>query len=246
MSLPHPDIARPFGLSFFRGDAEAAVEHLRQEGGLLVAPSGPGLAELDRFPGYATALQEADLILMDSGALVLAWVLMTGEWLPRLSGYAFFDRLVAAEKVDWVNNSLWVLPSVDEADRWRAYMRARGHTLPDESIHIAPQYDRDAPADPDLLERFAQRPVHWVLVQVGGGVQEPLGAWLKSVLPGSPAIVCTGAAMAFITGSQVRIPWWADRLFLGWLLRVGSGPLVYGRRYIRALRLFAQLRKRAV
>ncbi|MCC5834946.1 MAG: WecB/TagA/CpsF family glycosyltransferase [Opitutales bacterium] len=240
------ELPRPFGLSFFRGNAAMAVDRLRQRGGLLVAPSGPGLAEVDRFPLYAEALRDADLVLIDSGALVLGWALMTGEWLPRLSGYAFFDHLIASKGIDWAGDSLWVLPSVAEANRWRAYMQAHGQPLPDEAIYIAPMYEDGEAWDPILLERLRQRPVHWVLIQVGGGVQEPLGAWLKSNLEGPHAIVCTGAAMAFVTGSQVRIPWWADRMFLGWLLRIFSHPRIYGRRYIRAFRLFAQMLRTCV
>lgn len=236
--------SQPFGLRFYRGNASAAVASLRTRGGLLVAPSGPGLAEMDRFPCYAASLREADLVLMDSGALVLAWALMTGEWLPRLSGYAFFEEMIASDGLDWVENSLWVLPSAEEAELWRAYMLGRGIELADEAIYVAPYYQSDEPKDPVLLKRLTERPVHWVLIQLGGGVQEPLGAWLRNQLPGCPAIVCTGAAMAFVTGSQIRIPKWADRYFLGWLLRIFSRPLVYGRRYFRALRLFLALWKR--
>lgn len=234
---------QPFGLSFFRGSAPVAVANLRANGGLLVAPSGPGLAEMDRYPCYADSLKQADMVLMDSGALVLAWALMTGEWLPRLSGYAFFEELIATEDLAWNRDILWVLPSVDEAERWRAWMKKRGTEVADESIYIAPYYQSDEPRDPALLEILRQRPVKWILIQLGGGVQEPLGAWLKSQLPGRPAIVCTGAAMAFVTGSQIRIPKWADRFFLGWLLRIFSSPLTYGRRYLRALRLFVALWK---
>lgn len=50
-----------------------------------------------------------------------------------------------------------------------------------------------------------------------------------------PAILCTGAAIAFFTGGQVRIPRWADRLYLGWLFRIFENPKLYGKRYGDAL-----------
>lgn len=241
MNEPQLDAAMPFSLPFFRESARAAVVQLCREGGLLVAPSGPGLAEIDRNPAYWDALRRADLLLMDSGALVLAWALLTGERLPRLSGYRFFDRLMRRTDIDWQRNSLWVLPSNAEADRWCRFLAERGLHLPDQAVYIAPRYDPLAVADPVLLQRLRERPVDWVMIQIGGGVQEPLGVWLKDRLETRPAIVCTGAAMAFVSGSQVRIPWWADRWCLGWLMRMVSVPRLYGRRYLRAMRLFTLL-----
>lgn len=41
------------------------------DGGLFLVPSGPGLAELGRNPYYVRALNEADIILIDSGYLAL-------------------------------------------------------------------------------------------------------------------------------------------------------------------------------
>jgi UDP-N-acetyl-D-mannosaminuronic acid transferase (WecB/TagA/CpsF family) len=76
-----------------------------------------------------------------------------------------------------------------------------------------------------------------VILNVGGGVQEQLGCWPKQRLSYTPAIVCTGAAIAFITGGQASIPPWADRLYLGWLLRILSNPRSYTKRYVQALAL---------
>ena len=52
-----------------------------------------------------------------------------------------------------------------------------------------------------------------------------------------PAILCTGAAIAFLTGGQATIPKWADRLYLGWLFRILQSPRKYFYRYLQAARL---------
>lgn len=52
--------------------------------------------------------------------------------------------------------------------------------------------------------------------------------------PNGPVILCTGAAIAFFTGGQARIPVWADRLYLGWLFRIIEKPGVFLPRYLRA------------
>jgi UDP-N-acetyl-D-mannosaminuronic acid transferase (WecB/TagA/CpsF family) len=74
-------------------------------------------------------------------------------------------------------------------------------------------------------------------VTIGGGTQERLGLYLKRNLQPLPAIHCIGAAIAFLSGDQVRIPLWADRLYLGWLFRCLSEPGRYVPRYWSARKL---------
>jgi len=71
----------------------------------------------------------------------------------------------------------------------------------------------------------------------GGGTQERLGAYLKQNLSYRPSIHCIGAAIAFLSGDQVHIPVWADRLYLGWLYRCISEPRRYVPRYWDARKL---------
>ncbi|HAF58450.1 MAG TPA: hypothetical protein DCL00_02575, partial [Opitutae bacterium] len=80
-----------------------------------------------------------------------------------------------------------------------------------------------------------------VFIQLGGGVQERLGIYLKENLSYKPSIYCTGAALAFLSGQQVKIPRWADRLYLGWLFRCFFKPSVFIPRYTKALRLLMLL-----
>ena len=47
--------------------------------------------------------------------------------------------------------------------------------------------------------------------------------------------------MAFITGAQVHIPMWADRIMLGWLFRCLSSPGTYMPRYLDGLKLIPLL-----
>ena len=134
------------------------------------------------------------------------------------------------------------MPNAEEAWAMQQRFALQGIHLHDSAIYLAPQYKEGNIEDPELLDLLKQRPVHWVMIQIGGGVQEPLGAWLKRQLASlTPAILCTGAASAFILGHQIRIPLWADRLFLGWLFRTLSRPSVYGRRYWKSFSLLFSL-----
>ena len=96
---------------------------------------------------------------------------------------------------------------------------------------MAPMYSEQEIEDPELLERIERiRPQHIVLT-LGGGTQERVGLYLKRNLSYLPAIHCIGAAIAFLSGDQVRIPMWADRSYLGWLYRSLSEPRRYMPRY---------------
>ena len=85
--------------------------------------------------------------------------------------------------------------------------------------------------DVELLRRLELRKPRHIVVGLGGGTQERLGLYLKQHLSYRPAIHCIGAAIAFLSGDQVRIPVWVDRVGLGWLWRSVSNPGQYAPRY---------------
>ena len=76
------------------------------------------------------------------------------------------------------------------------------------------------------------------MINLGSGVQEPLGYYLKQNLNYNPGIICTGAAISFFTKSQANISPFIDKLGLGWLWRCISNPIVFIPRYLSAFRLF--------
>ena len=82
-----------------------------------------------------------------------------------------------------------------------------------------------------------------IVLGVGGGTQERLGLYLKQHLSYRPAIHCIGAAIAFLSGDQVRIPVWADTLGLGWLYRTVADPKRFFPRYWDARHLAPLLLK---
>ena len=116
------------------------------------------------------------------------------------------------------------------------WLGSKGIQVPENCVYHAPMY-RGQVSDPQLVEMInALRPQH-VVITVGGGVQECLGHYLKSRLNYLPAIHCIGAAIGFLSGDQVRIPMWADKLYLGWLFRCVSAPERFIPRYWSARKL---------
>jgi len=238
------------GISFFRGTAQDAVTRMMR-GGLLVVPAAPALREMESDAGYREALVEADLAIPDSAFMVILWNLLDHDWVTRVSGLEYLRCLLHNETLRQAGNCVWVMPSAASAERNRAWLARQGIEVPDECIYVAPKYRcscsegcAGVPADDPklvaLLERL--RPQH-VLLTVGGGTQEKLGLHLKRQLSFRPSIHCIGAAIAFLSGDQVRIPEWADRMYLGWLFRCFYQPTRYIPRYWEARKLFSLMRR---
>jgi UDP-N-acetyl-D-mannosaminuronic acid transferase (WecB/TagA/CpsF family) len=148
------------------------------------------------------------------------------------------DALLASVEAR-ARRSFWVMPSAANAETNLTWLRGHGFpSLAPADVYVAPHYPRGVEvADPALLQRLEQQRPEIIFLNIGGGAQEPLGAWLKRALSYRPAIVCTGAAIAFRSGLQARIPPWADSLYLGWVFRIVSAPGRFWPRYWKAWRL---------
>ena len=235
---------RILGVDFFVGSLEdAVVQAIGPSGGtaarLVVAPSAPGLAvDLVKSSAYREALTTADLVLTDSGYMVMLWRMFTGEKLPRHSGLKFLRAVLARPELKEPGAIFWVMPSSEEDVRNRRWLNTQGFPVTAEDTYIAPHYAPGEINDRELLKLIEERRPRVVMLAIGGGVQERLGCALRKQLKnGQPGILCLGAAIAFLTGGQANIPPWADKLVLGWLLRLQSNPRRFWRRYWEALPL---------
>jgi hypothetical protein len=238
--------------------------------------------------------------------MVLLWRLFTGESLPRISGLRYLRALLEWDEFRAPGASFWVMPSAEDAAANRAWLAGQGITVADEDVYVAPFYPPAGPvSDPALLARIQARRPRFVVICLGGGVQERVGFFLREALKKSlkpeggnlrpetgnlkpetgdlrsesgdlrsesgnlraetgdltlngelrtpnvsaaawrPALICTGAAIAFLSNRQVNIPPWADRWMLGWLFRILKEPGKFFPRYWRAMRLVALLWREA-
>jgi len=67
------------GIHFFNGAVNQAVTQMCERGGLLVAPSGTCFERFCRDEAYRRAIISADVVLADSGFMVLLWRLISGR-----------------------------------------------------------------------------------------------------------------------------------------------------------------------
>ena len=237
------------GLDFFSGSTEEAILEILT-GGLLVAPAAPGLAHnLNHDPIYRAALLNAKVCLPDSGLMVLVWNKIQsskGNRIRRISGLEFLEKfLLSPFAAEFLTSSFWIMPDRKETElnlRWIKYHT--GVEVTEESTYIAPKYPKSGKIADDLLvEKIAKKKPNLIVINVGGGIQERLGDYLQNNLETKSAILCCGAAIAFLAGGQTSIPAWADELKLGWLLRCISNPSMYVPRYWHAKTIIPLLLK---
>jgi exopolysaccharide biosynthesis WecB/TagA/CpsF family protein len=223
------------GISFFQGSALQAVQRM-QGGGLLVVPAAPALKELGRNASYREALLNADLTIPDSAFMVMVWNWLQRDSISRLSGLEYLRELLRQPDVQKPGNCVWIMANPLSAQKNLQWLARQGIVVPEDCVYAAPIYGQEI-SDAPLIAMIEKRQPQHLILTVGGGTQERLGLYLKRNLSYLPAIHCIGAAIAFLSGDQVRIPVWADRVYLGWLYRSISDPKRYVPRYWDARKL---------
>ena len=240
-TTPSPSFRKILGINFLNGGAAQAAG-LLQNGGLLVVPAAPALKNLARDAEYREALLGADVVITDSALMVMLWNLLERDSLRRLSGLEYMRALLEDAGFRRSGETFWIMAGPASADKNISWLREQGLAVAKEDYYLAPLYRRPI-EDPELVARLGDRRPRHVVITLGGGTQELLGLYLKRNLGYPAAIHCIGAAIAFLSGDQVRIPVWADRFYLGWLFRCLADPRRYGPRYWDACHLMPLLAK---
>jgi UDP-N-acetyl-D-mannosaminuronic acid transferase (WecB/TagA/CpsF family) len=212
------------GVRFYIAELEGLLD-LVPGGGLIVVPSAPVMVGLAGDPAHREAMESADFAVTDSAYMVILWFLRTGERVTRISGLRLLRGLFARGGFRGRGESFWVMPSDADSAGNLAWLRSQGFAVGGDDAYVAPIYPRQGPiGDERLIEILGARRPKIVFIALSGGVQERLGWELRRRLGYKPAILCIGGAIAFLSGRQSRIPVWADRLAIGWLIRFMAAP----------------------
>jgi UDP-N-acetyl-D-mannosaminuronic acid transferase (WecB/TagA/CpsF family) len=224
------------GLRFFDGTIAEAVDLAIKGEGMIVAPSATCFARLTEDAIYRRALTEADVVLPDSGFMVLLWRILRGGRIERISGLAYFKELLRQPAVHEPDRTFWIFPKESARDKGVGWLTAQGFRINSADCYVAPIYGA-AVEDEILVRRILERHPRHIIIGLTGGVQEKLGAFLRNRLDLDTTIHCIGGALGSLTGDQIAIPSWADRFYLGWLFRLVAQPRIFIPRLTRALAL---------
>jgi UDP-N-acetyl-D-mannosaminuronic acid transferase (WecB/TagA/CpsF family) len=211
-----------------------------RNGGFLVIPAASALCQAAEDENLWGALLSADYAIMDSGYLSLLLKFRRSPRPPRISGFQLLENLICADPVINIRERriLWVAPDCDEEDRIASHLAQHGFRPELQRYYNAPFYEREEDFhDTALLEIAGEFCPQWIVLCIGGGRQEKLGAFLRQQIGREAAIIGSGAAIGFFTGGQAPITRGIDRLYLGWLVRILHDPRRFLPRYAAAVKL---------
>ena len=169
-----------------------------------------------------------------------------GIKVKKFSGLEFLKNLISYCSDKAEETVFLVNPTEEEAHKNKIYLESKNVSI--KGDYIAPMYG-DNIKDQNLVKLIKENKPKYVIINLGGGVQEVLGSFIKKETEGyayKPIIICTGAAIAFLTGSQARIPTIIDRIYLGWLARCISNPRVFVPRYLGGFNLIRLVMKNKI
>ena len=106
--------------------------------------------------------------------------------------------------------------------------------------YIAPQYNAKNIDDENLIKMIKKYKPRYIIINIGGEIQEMLGLFIKKNINFKSSIICTGAAIAFLTKTQAPISDTLDKFYLGCLVRTIHNPRKFFFRIIKSLYLIKQ------
>jgi len=217
-----------------------------KKSGLFVFPSGPGLATINKKKQYLKSLRNSDFVFFDSGYFVLLLRILKNISVKKFSGYLFLKLLFNQFKKNRNIKILSVDPNSKLSTNNKLFFTNLG--IPRNKLfnYISPIYNELKIKDKKLLQIANNLKPDFIILNLGGGVQEILGFYLKKNLKKKTKIICTGAAISFFTKDQAPINQIFDKFFLGWLIRILFNPKIFLPRYLMSFNLFFLVLKNQV
>jgi N-acetylglucosaminyldiphosphoundecaprenol N-acetyl-beta-D-mannosaminyltransferase len=235
-----------FKIRFIDANFQEIFEELKK-GGSMVVPAAPALGTIDTDQSYHQSLIDSHFAIFDSGFLCIALLLLKRIKVKKISGLAFMREFLKEIK-DFPSESIFLVnPSAFDSDENKKLLAKFGYPLNSTHQYVAPIYNSGVIEDTKLLNLLSTLRPKYIVLNLGGGVQERLAAYLnKNLVNLNPSIICTGAAIAFLTGKQSRIPKIVDKLYLGWLARCLSNYKRFVPRYIKGFKIAPMILKEKI
>ena len=203
--------------------------------GLFVFPAGPALASINQSNKYYESLRKADLVFFDSGFFVLLLKIFKNIYVKKFSGYKFLGLFFDYLKKNRNKSVFCIDPNLKFSRSNKILFNNLG--IKRIYNYLAPKYKTKKLSDKKLLKKIKKIRPDFIITNIGGGRQEILGLYLKKNLKIKTTILCTGAAISFLTKDQAPINNLIDQFYLGWFVRLIFNPLIFSKRYLYSLLL---------
>ena len=224
------------GIKFYNYNF-AKLFSIIDEGGYLVAPAASSLTNISTDKTYHKSLMQSDVAILDSGFFCVLLRIFKGKKVTKFSGYLFLKNFLSLNFSEEIK-FLTIDPTQEDSKANTSLLNANNIT--NLKNYVAPQYANKNIIDNNLLEEIKRFQPRYIIINLGGGIQESLALYIKNNIKHKITILCTGAAIAFLTKRQAPINDLIDKLYLGWFVRTLYNPKKFFFRTIRSLYLIKQ------
>tara|TARA_A100001388_G_C28633938_1_gene433657 strand:+ start:6 stop:701 length:696 start_codon:yes stop_codon:yes gene_type:complete len=218
-------------IKFYSGDYDQ-IKYEFDKGGVLVAPAASALANIDTDKQYYSSLKNSKIAILDSGFFCILLRIFRFQKVKKLSGFlflkTFLDNFKNQQKI------LFIDPSRKSNILNIKFLKSKN--IINFKTYIAPNYDKKF-FDLKLLNLINNYKPKYIVINIGGGSQEPLAIYINKNIKYNVSIMCTGAALAFMTGEQAPINKFIDKIYLGWLTRIIWNPKLYLGRILKSFKI---------
>jgi UDP-N-acetyl-D-mannosaminuronic acid transferase (WecB/TagA/CpsF family) len=200
----------------------------------LVAPAASSLSQIVADRQHLIALQKSTVAIFDSGFFCILLLILKGIIIKKNSGFFFLKYLLS---IDSIKKSKLLL--IDPTKRTslinKKFLRINKFTKL--KSYIAPIYNPIDVKDLKLIQLIDLYKPKYILLNIGGGIQEKLAFFINKNSKNNQIIFCLGAAIGFYTGDQAPINNFFDKIYAGWLIRVLYNPIVFLPRVFKSIYL---------
>ena len=225
------------GIKFYNYSFTKIVSKI-DKGGYLVAPAASALSGINNNKKYHESLKKSDIAIFDSGFFCILLRIFKGKKINKLSGYLFLKKFLNMN-FKKKTKFLTIDPTAIDAKLNKLYLRSKN--IKNVKSYIAPQFKQSNIRDQKLIKLIKKYKPKYIIINIGGEVQEILGRFIKNNINYKTSIICTGAAIAFLTKKQAPINDVIDKFYLGWLVRIMFNPRKSLIRSIKSLYLIKQV-----
>jgi len=223
-----------YGIKFYDWEFSQILKKINL-GGYLVAPAASALAEIKNDKNYYNSILKSNCAIFDSGFFCILLRIFRIYNPTKFSGYLFLRKFlntqsVKKKKILLINASKLQAKMNKELMYINKFKRV--------FLYNVRHYKSNKIKDAKLIKFINKYKPFYILINIGGGKQEPLAFYIKKKIKFKLAILCLGAAIDFITKLQAPIDEFVDKIYLGWFLRIINNPKIFFLRVFKSLNLF--------
>jgi UDP-N-acetyl-D-mannosaminuronic acid transferase (WecB/TagA/CpsF family) len=221
------------GIKFYDWDFYKILKRINK-GGYLVAPAASALADINKNKNYYLALKQSKCAIYDSGFFCILLRIFLICKPRKLSGFLFLKKFLNTKTVK--NKKIFLVNS-SEIQSIKNTNLMHINKFKKKFSYTAPFYKTSNIKDQKIINYINKIKPFYILINIGGGKQEPLALFITKNIKFKSSILCLGGAIDFITGLQAPINESIDKIYLGWLLRIIFNPRIFFLRVFKSLYL---------